>query len=475
MLISNPPIAACALFLSLFSGSLSAPSTPQFKTLSEVNSIPAGWKQDAQAPSPDAVLRLHLSVTSEKQDEFENKLVSISTPGNEDYGNHLSLDGLHSLLQPSAKTSDSVISWLKEGGVSPASIHHVGENIAFHIKVSDAEKLLNTKFHSYTSDSKKHAIRTLKYSVPASVAPYVRMIQPTTRFGAPTAKVSLKTNLKPLHKRGFIGPRVNCSEEITPECIRNLYNMNDFTGSPNPKNKLFISGYLKEYAVQRDLTTFLKIYAPEYANNTVEFVGLNNSTNPQNATSQDSTESSLDVDYAIGLSNAKSVFIGTKGSGPLIPDLDTPADAGDSTEPYLDQLHYLLSLPDDELPTVLSTSYGENEQVIPKDYSDTVCHGFAKLGARGVSVIFSSGDSGPGGACMSNDGKNQSHFTASFPGACPYLTSVGATYRVDPEEAVSFSSGGFSDRYPAPSYQKEAVQTYLKDHLAPGRFEDPSW
>ncbi|KZZ98042.1 Peptidase S8/S53, subtilisin/kexin/sedolisin [Ascosphaera apis ARSEF 7405] len=471
MLISTSPVAACALFFSLFSGSLSAPSSPDFKQLSEIKSVPSGWKQNAQDPSPDAVLRLHLSVTSEKQEDFEDKLVSISTPGHKNYGSHLSRDKLHHLLQPSTKATDSVISWLKKGGAYPSSISHAGENVAFHIKVSDAEKLLNTKFHSYTSKSKKHAIRALQYSVPASVSPYVKMIQPTTRFGSPDAKVALKTDLRPLAKRGFLGSKVNCDEEITPDCLRNLYNMGDFTTTPDPKNTLGISGYLKEYAVQKDLTTFLKIYAPKFANNTFTFVGVKNGTNPQNATQQDSTESSLDVDYGIGLSNAKTIFYGTPGTGPLIPDLVIPKPTDDDTEPYLDQLHYLLSLPDDELPTVLSTSYGEEEQNIPRDYSDAVCHGFAKLGARGVSVIFSSGDSGVGAACMTNDGKNQTRFMANFPGSCPYLTSVGATFRVNPEQGVSFSSGGFSDRYPAPSYQKDAVQTYLREHLAPGKWK----
>ena len=42
------------------------------------------------------------------------------------------------------------------------------------------------------------------------------------------------------------------------------------------------------------------------------------------------------------------------------------------------------------------------------------------------------------------------------------MTSVGATTRVQPEFAVSFSSGGFSDRFPRPSYQDAAVGAYLE-------------
>lgn len=105
---------------------------------------------------------------------------------------------------------------------------------------------------------------------------------------------------------------------------------------------------------------------------------------------------------------------------------------------------------------------------------------FGKLGLRGVSILFSSGDTGVGSACQTNDGKNTTRFLfvapkpphdlsslmirtrPIFPAACPYVTSVGGTHYVEPEEAIYFSSGGFSDRFPRPSYQDAAVKAYLK-------------
>lgn len=87
---------------------------------------------------------------------------------------------------------------------------------------------------------------------------------------------------------------------------------------------------------------------------------------------------------------------------------------------------------------------------------------FGKLGLRGVSIVFSSGDTGVGSACQTNDGKNTTRFLPIFPAACPYVTSVGGTRYVQPEQAVFFSSGGFSDRFKIPSYQKDSVKDYLK-------------
>jgi tripeptidyl-peptidase-1 len=48
---------------------------------------------------------------------------------------------------------------------------------------------------------------------------------------------------------------------------------------------------------------------------------------------------------------------------------------------------------------------------------------------------------------------------------------VGATRYVEPEQAVSFSSGGFSDIFPRPLYQELAVSTYLATQLAPGKWK----
>jgi tripeptidyl-peptidase-1 len=131
------------------------------------------------------------------------------------------------------------------------------------------------------------------------------------------------------------------------------------------------------------------------------------------------------------------------------------------SEPYLEYLQYLLK--QDKLPSVITTSYGENEQTVPLSYRLTVCDLLGRLGARGVSVLFSSGDSGPGWSCRANDGSGKAKFLPQFPATCPWVTAVGGTH-FEPEEAVYFSSGGFSDTWEAPAYQKSALKKFFKSH-----------
>jgi tripeptidyl-peptidase-1 len=92
----------------------------------------------------------------------------------------------------------------------------------------------------------------------------------------------------------------------------------------------------------------------------------------------------------------------------------------------LQWLDYVLS--QDDIPQTISTSYGDDEQTVPYTYANRVCAGMASLGARGVSLLFSSGDSGVGGGgevspahqtCKTNDGRNVTTFLPTFPASCP--------------------------------------------------------
>jgi tripeptidyl-peptidase-1 len=125
---------------------------------------------------------------------------------------------------------------------------------------------------------------------------------------------------------------------------------------------------------------------------------------------------------------------------------------------YLEFLNYLLGLSTSALPNTVSISYGDDESTVPLDYADNVCNLFSQLGARGVSVLVASGDSGVGSTCKSGNTKT---FTTSFPASCPWVTTVGGTTGVGPEAAWSGSGGGFSEVFGRPAYQNATVNKWL--------------
>jgi tripeptidyl-peptidase I len=129
------------------------------------------------------------------------------------------------------------------------------------------------------------------------------------------------------------------------------------------------------------------------------------------------TQANLDIQYTESISYpTPNIFYSTAGAPPYIPDDGTPTD---TNEPYLDWLEFILC--QETIPQTISTSYGDDEKTVPLDYATSVCNMFARLGAMGVSVLFSSGDSGVGdGSCHSNDGTNRVKFIPAFPASCGF-------------------------------------------------------
>jgi tripeptidyl-peptidase-1 len=133
---------------------------------------------------------------------------------------------------------------------------------------------------------------------------------------------------------------------------------------------------------------------------------------------------------------------------------------------------------------VISISYGVQEFDLPDSYKHRQCHEYLKLGMQGISVVVSAGDAGvagpPGGdsvnGCLGNGTGIGTIFNPTFPAACPWVTTLGATYlpkgsdvKKDEEIAVTRfpSGGGFSNYFAIPKYQKDAVENYLNSHTPP--------
>lgn len=109
-------------------------------------------------------------------------------------------------------------------------------------------------------------------------------------------------------------------------------------------------------------------------------------------------------------------------------------------EPFLDWLYLLGNTTNP--PLVFSTSYGEDESSVTLEYAERMNEEFQKQSLRGISFLFASGDSGVGsmtGKCV--------EYEPMYPADSPYVTAVGATTKINPEEGAGLSSGGFSYRY----------------------------
>lgn len=243
-----------------------------------------------------------------------------------------------------------------------------------------------------------------------------------------------------------------CSgNDITPTCLSHLYSFSSVSQTQTT-GKIGIAGFLEQWPSKSDIKTFMSDLA--VFSNTAETYTctlVNGGTCPSSGSGYPGTEANLDVQYVRAITaKIPNVFYSVGGSPPWL------GSGTNTNEPYLEFLDYLLALDDSALPNTLSISYGDDESTVPLAYADNACNLFSQLGARGVSVLVASGDSGVGSDCSST-------FQTSFPAACPWVTTVGGTTGNSPEGAWTDSGGGFSEIFGRPSYQSTAVKAWLAD------------
>ncbi|KAH9059745.1 tripeptidyl peptidase A, partial [Lactarius vividus] len=457
-----------------------ASGAPRTLTLRQSIAPPRNWVDLGRAP-PTHVIPLRIALPQPRFSELEEHLTEISDPLHERYGKHLSKEGVEALVAPHPSSVRAVHEWLESHGIQKEACHRspAGDWVTVRLPVAQAEKMLGTEFRvwKHTQDGDV-LVRTTEYSLPAHLDEHIELIQPTTAFNrakgqrttfrfspAPeTASSSLSSDDKISVAGSGVTVDASCNTTITVSCLKQLYNAVDYVPQATDKNAIALTGYLEQFANFADLQQFYVDQVPAATNTSFDVVLINGGLNNQTL-GDAGAEADLDVQFALGISfPTPGTFYSTGGRPPFNPDADTPTD---TNEPYLDWLDFVLAQP--KIPQVISTSYGDDEQTVPVDFARRVCGEFAQLGARGVSLLFSSGDGGVGDGdpdpatqtCFTNDGKNQTKFIPGFPASCPFVTAVGGTVHI-PEVAVDFSGGGFSNYFLRPIWQEVAVGKFLE-------------
>ena len=404
---------------------------------------------------------------------------------------------MNGLIKPSEDSLDLVHEWLLDHGIEASSLRYTPAKdwVKVRLSAAEVEQLLDTEYSTYVRDDGLSAVRTPRWSLPLHLHEHITTIQPTNAFFGPAKHAPLdkrssdaiagpaldQANLPALPDAGTVAEVCDVNL-VTPTCVRTLYGTINYTAQAAGKNQQAFTNYLGEINDRSDTYMMLEKYRPEAAPAAYQFKKIsiaggpvNDKLNATQLKARTGLEGNLDVQAMLSIAwPTPLTSYSTGGEPPFIPDMFTPTD---TNEPYLTWLDYILAQPD-PLPGVISSSYGDDEQTVPKDYAIQACNGFAQLGARGVTVLFSSGDNGIGadGNCYSNDGKNTSTFLPSFPASCPYVTTVGGTYKTNPEvavfrhrpgRAIFTAGGGFSNYFPRPKYQDSAVSTYIANTVTP--------
>ena len=332
-------------------GFLSLCASPALGVVHEqLAALPNGWSQVA-TPDDASTIILQIGLQEQNLDQLEPMLYAVSTPGSAKYGDYMEADAVKALLQPSGDSEKAVLDWLKKAGVN--TVYSDGTWVNFATTIATANKLLNTQFNYYTSEGITK-LRTTEYSVPDNLKQHIDLISPTTFFGKTKAQAPTISGIAPRQVDA------SCATLITPQCLKQLYNVN-YTPDPKSGSKIAFGSFLNQSARTADLQQFETTYKIPQQEFSVEII--NGGTNDQSI-SANHGEANLDIEYIIGVSHPLPVisYI-TGGSPPFIPNLDEPTPANNSNEPYLNYYQYLLSKQNKDLPQVITNSYSDDEQV----------------------------------------------------------------------------------------------------------------
>ena len=214
--------------------------------------------------------------------------MKVSHPTSSNYGRYLSASEVHELFKPSEDIIESVREWLVSEGVNASKIVH-SENqgwLAVDLPADHVERLFETEYYLHEHTEKELvSVGCSEYSVPQHLAEHIDYIRPGVKLST-TVRKPTSTKAKrdekwgPPHGGWPHGPQwgpphhypkppaasglppdlQNCGVNITPPCIRALYDI--------PPGKLATPGYelgLYEqgsYYDASDVNAFFANFAP---------------------------------------------------------------------------------------------------------------------------------------------------------------------------------------------------------------------
>ncbi|VDB96160.1 unnamed protein product [Peniophora sp. CBMAI 1063] len=449
-------IAMHAAFLLFIASFARASPLHSRHILDRRDAAPSGFVKVARAPS-DTTFEIRIQLTNSDITGLEDRLKIVSSPSSSEYGKWLTREEVNVFVAPTQESLSAINAFLATHNLVAIPVSPAGDIVAVNVTVAQANSLFDTEYYTFMStDTGDTTVRTLEYSIPASLKGHLSYIHPTTIFPTFQAKSTVlkvtplsSVTDAPIQTRSTDPKYDYCKEYITPACIEHMYGLptDPATAIANANDSITVTAYDLEYVQKDDLKMFLEEFRPDVDPETSYTVkGIAGAFDPQGI-DYAGVEADLDVEYAIGLATDIPLDFVSVGFGVYNDGAGGFYATAQILAAHSDTSH------------VVTTSYGGNEDELTIEVAQALCNTYLQLSAMGITVIFSSGDGGVSG------GQSQTctTFVPTFPSGCPYVLSVGATQYNGTEVAAEFSSGGFSNIFPRPWYQEKEVSSYLKD------------
>jgi tripeptidyl-peptidase-1 len=196
-----------------------------------------------ERPPPITILPVRIGISQKNLDVGHERLMEISDPNSDKYGQHLSAKEVGDLFRPSSEDVDSIRSWLHSSGIDMTR-HQLSSGrgwIKFEASIAELESLLSTEYFLYHHlETKDEHIGCDEYHVPKSVHPHIDFISPTvstvkvrSQAGKEKRNSHSAASLKPkIRPANFIlgselraETEIPCHTAVTPACIRSMQSL----------------------------------------------------------------------------------------------------------------------------------------------------------------------------------------------------------------------------------------------------------
>lgn len=380
---------------------------------------------------------------------LEEKFWSVSTPSSRDYKKFMSVEEVAEFLHPvptdgEQLSAQAVIEHLKSTTGLLRSEPHMDRTrdlVTVRMDAQKAESFFQTELYSFKH--KKSPVMLIRagapYFLPEELAQHVSFVEKLVRLPyVRQPKVLSDGSLRSVSDADdeFNSCDVaTCKEATTPDVLKTRYQLPTLD-SAQPSNGMACAEFQFQGLDDEDLSNFATTCGVDHVE-VDKTIGAGGSVMP-------GVEALLDIEYIEAVAAPINLTVINSISFSLYDWMSSVNN-------------------DPDAAYVQSVSYGNDEiQQESTEYMYDCNTQFMKAGTRGISVLFASGDQGVWG----RSGHTGNVFHPDFPGASPYITTVGGTdfaekSTMGDETTWVDGGGGFSNTFGIPDYQADAVQGYF--------------
>lgn len=350
------------------------------------SSLPSGWVQKSVFALDSPELRAPVSfVLALKEDEgvvaaIKKTALAVSDPDSPSYGQFLNAAQIDAMTAPKTEDLKLVTSWLETAGVTSYTVK--GSRVEVLASIGQAEKLFDTTFVMLVNEETGQAVRRAgDYYIPQHIQERVQAVFGLHGLPLPKTGTVPTVTTSENRRRRRRKPAPPAAAAVTPAVLEKVYSITGVTPKA-ASNKQAVAEFQGETMSDQDLADFFKKYVTNYTagkdDKVSKYVGDKDIQSGQ-------TEASLDIQYIMGVNP------GLKTEFWLYNSKDFCGDLANWTAAIL---------ADDNAPFVHSVSYGWQGDLkqlsCTEDKIKIVDDNFAKLAAKGISIIIASGDTGAG-------------------------------------------------------------------------------